>query len=92
MRVLGTEPRAGFEIAERTPDVRLSLVGRHRFSRYLLAFELADAPGGSTQLRAQTYAAFPGVRGRVYRALVIGSRGHAIATNGMLRSVRRSVT
>ena len=40
----------------------------------------------------QTYAAFPGVRGRVYRALVIGSQGHAVATNGMLRSVRRLVT
>ena len=92
MRVLGTEPRAGFAIAERTPDERLTLVGRHRFSRYLLAFELTDAPGGSTQLRAQTYAAFPGVRGRVYRALVIGSQGHAVATNGMLRSVRRLVT
>lgn len=86
---LGTEPHAGFEVTESSPPLRLTLTGRHRFSRYLLAFELADAPGGSTQLRAQTYAAFPGVRGRVYRTLVIGTRAHVLATNRMLRSVRR---
>ena len=67
-------------------------MGRHRLSRYLLAFELTDAPSAGTQLRAQTYPAFPGVRGRFHIALVIGSRGHAVATNGMLRSVRRLVS
>jgi hypothetical protein len=88
-RLLGTEPRAGFEVSESTPVERLTLVGRHRFSRYMLTFELTEAAVGSTQLRAQTYAEFPGVRGHVYRALVIGTRGHLVATNHMLRSVRR---
>jgi hypothetical protein len=87
-RILGTEPRAGFEVSESVPAERLTLVGRHRFSRYKLAFELTDATEGATQLRAQTYAAFPGVRGRVYHALVIGTRVHVVATNHVLRSIR----
>ncbi len=88
-RVLGTEPRAGFAVAERSPAERLTLTGRHRFSRYALAFVLADAGNGATRVRARTYAAFPGVHGRVYRALVIGTRAHVVATNHILRSVRR---
>ncbi len=88
-RLLGTEPRAGFAVAERSPAERLTLAGRHRFSRYTLAFVLADAGPGATQVRARTHAAFPGVHGRVYRALVIGTRAHVLATNHILRSVRR---
>ena len=87
--LLGPEPRAGFAVAERQPNDRLTLAGRHRFSCYRLTFELADGGGRTTQLRARTYARFPGIHGQVYRALVIGSRGHQVATNHMLRSVRR---
>jgi hypothetical protein len=54
-------------------------------------FELDDDCSGTTRLRAQTYADFPGVRGRIYRALVIGTRGHVLATNHVLRSVKRRV-
>ena len=32
-RLLGAVPPAGFEIAERVPPDRLTLVGRHRFAR-----------------------------------------------------------
>jgi hypothetical protein len=88
-RILGTEPRAGFEVSERVPAERLALAGRHRFSRYLLVFVLADAADGDTQLRAQTYAVFPGLHGSAYRALVIGTRFHVLATNRLLRAVRR---
>lgn len=88
-RILGTEPRGGFEVSDSVPAERLTLVGRHRFSRYMLAFELTDSAEGTTQLHAQTYAAFPGVRGRIYRALVIGTRAHLIATCHILRSIRR---
>jgi hypothetical protein len=87
--ILGTEPRAGFRISESTAAERLTLVGRHRFSRYRLAFELGQAHDGDTELRARTYAVFPGVTGRVYRTLVIGTRFHVIATGRILRSVRR---
>jgi hypothetical protein len=91
VRILRTEPRAGFEVAESVPGERLSLVGRHRFSRYRLDFELADADG-ATRLNALTYAVFPGVRGRIYRTLVIGTRGHVLATNHVLRSIRQRST
>jgi hypothetical protein len=88
-RVLGTVPRAGFAVSGTVPTERLVLTGRHRFSRYRLTFELADGPGATTELRAVTEAAFPGVRGRVYRALVIGSGAHSVAAARILRSVRR---
>ena len=88
-RLLGTEPPSGFEISESVPTERLTLAGRHRFSRYSLVFELADAADGATHLRARSYAAFPGISGRIYRALVIGTRLHVVATNHLLRSIRR---
>ena len=87
-RVLGTEPAAGFAVADRAEPERLRLAGRHRFSRYELLFELAEVDGG-TQLRAQTRAEFPGLHGRLYRALVIGTRGHVVVTRYLLHSVRR---
>jgi hypothetical protein len=87
--LLGTRPPEGFEVAGREPGELLTLAGRHRFSRYVLAFDLADAAGGTTRLRARTFAAFPGVHGRAYRALVVGTGGHAVATRHVLRSVRR---
>lgn len=88
-RLLGTEPRAGFEVASAVPAQQLSMAGRHRFSRYRLVFELADIPNGETLLGARTYAAFPGLRGRVYRALLISSGAHVVATRHILRSVQR---
>lgn len=88
-RILGTAPRSGFEIAEETPRQRLALAGRHRFSRYVLVFELHDMADDATVLRAKTYAVFPGLHGRIYRGLVIGTRAHVVATNNILRSVRR---
>lgn len=89
-RLLGTEPRAGFQIASALPPSQLDLTGRHRFSCYRLVFELADAPGGQTMVTARTHASFPGPHGRVYRALVIGTRAHVVATNGILRGIRRA--
>jgi len=88
-RILGTEPRAGFEIEREVPREQLGLSGRHRFSVYRLVFEL-DEVAGETQLSARTYAEFPRLRGRVYRALVIDTRFHVLATKHILRSIRRS--
>lgn len=88
-RILGTQPAAGFEVSESRPTDRLTLTGRHRFSRYMLAFDLTDASDGITRLSARTYAAFPGVNGRIYRALVIGTGVHAVATGRIVRSIRR---
>ncbi|MCC3765089.1 hypothetical protein K3N28_18680 [Glycomyces sp. TRM65418] len=88
--LLGTEPRAGFAVSRREPRRCLDLEGRHRFSRYRLTFELRDGAGGATEVVARTFAEFPGRRGRAYRALVIGSGGHAVAVRGMLRSIGKS--
>lgn len=86
--LLGLKPRAGFAVTDSTEQRRIVLDGRHRFSNYRLVFELTDAPGGGTVVHAHSYAAFPGVHGRAYRALVIGSRLHVVATNYMLRAIR----
>lgn len=72
----------GFRVVEAEPGRRLALRGRHRFGDYALTFIL---DGG--RLRAQTHAAFPGVLGRLYRAAVIGSGGHRIATRRLLRQI-----
>jgi hypothetical protein len=86
VRLWGLEPAAGFAIAEQDAPRRLALRGRHRFSRYELIFELDPAPGGVT-VRARTSAVFPGLTGRLYRALVIDSRGHVLAVRHVLRQI-----
>lgn len=87
-RLLGTRPHRGFAVAGEIPLRELTMAGRHRFSRYALVFQLADAADGHALLKARSYAVFPGPHGRVYRALVIGSGAHVVATRGILRSIR----
>ncbi|CAN5293621.1 hypothetical protein BH18ACT9_BH18ACT9_00240 [soil metagenome] len=92
IRFLGVEPSSGFAVTREVPGTELGLSGRHRFSRYFLVFALADVGDGVTEVTevsARTFADFPGVLGRVYRTLVIGSRAHVLAVRGMLRSIRR---
>ena len=89
--VLGTQPRAGFEVAEEVEPERVVLKGRHRFSRYSLVL-LLDGAGETSVLRARTYADFPGPHGRAYRALVIGTGLHVVATRRMLRQVAGRVS
>lgn len=91
-RAAGTWPEPGaaipgFAVERAHRPERLELRGRHRFSAYVLVFELDDAGPGGTRVRARTYAAFPGRKGRVYRAFVIGSRGHCVLVHRMLRRV-----
>ncbi|HEY0253704.1 MAG TPA: hypothetical protein VGC41_19370, partial [Kofleriaceae bacterium] len=59
---------AGFTVIANEPGKLLVLHGQHRFSEYELRFEL-----GHGVLAARTLARFPGWKGRIYRALVIGS-------------------
>ncbi len=88
-RLLGTEPASGFEVADEQPPRLLSLAGHHRFSRYVLDFRVEPAAGGSSTVTAVTWADFPGRRGAVYRALVVGSRGHVVAVRRMLAAIHR---
>ena len=79
----------GFVVTRAVQPAVLALMGQHRFSRYALIFSIMEKPSGLVLLSAQTRAEFPGRRGSVYRALVIGSRGHVVATRSILRAVRR---
>jgi hypothetical protein len=78
----------GFVVASAEPGSQLALAGRHRYSDYALVFHL-DGDGGTTRLRAETRARFPGASGRLYRAAVIGTRGHVLVTTRLLAAVKR---
>jgi hypothetical protein len=79
----------GFAVTEIESPGLLTLRGCHRFSEYELRFELEQPSDGRTCLRATTSAVFPGFKGRLYRSLVIGTRGHRVAMAWILRSVAR---
>lgn len=79
----------GFHVAGCEPERELALAGRHRFSRYALTFRIDPLAADRSRLRAETRGEFPGLSGFVYRALVIGSRGHVLATRRLLAAVRR---
>ena len=79
----------GFHVETAEPPSELALAGRHRFSTYLLSFRLEDADAGRTRLVAETRAAFPGLKGSVYRALVIGTRMHVLVTRRLLTATKR---
>jgi hypothetical protein len=85
----GSVTDAIFAPRETVRPERLRLGGQHRFATYELLFELEPA-GASTRLRATTHARFRAGLGRVYRALVIGSGGHALVVKRMLRRLRRA--
>ncbi|HEY1853411.1 MAG TPA: hypothetical protein VGG40_02385 [Solirubrobacterales bacterium] len=94
-RLLGCEDESGFHVAlSRLPGegpgpAELALAGRHRFSRYALIFRVDALGSACSRLRAETRADFPGLKGGAYRALVIDSRGHVLATRRLLGTVKR---
>jgi len=79
------ETLPGFRVVDAEPGRRLTLRGKHRFARYALTF-LIDG----NQLCARSEAAFPGIHGRLYRALLMGTGGHRLVTRGLLRQVARA--
>lgn len=79
----------GFHIAVAEAPEELALAGSHRFSDYALIFRLDDIGVGRTRVRAETRAEFPGLKGAVYRALVIGTRMHVLVTRRILGGVKR---
>ena len=86
-RIGSTMP--GFVVARVVEPAVLALEGQHRFSRYGLVFRLEPTKDEHTLLRAETRAQFPGILGRIYKLLVIGTRGHVLAVNSMLRGIKR---
>lgn len=79
----------GFVVARVIEPAVLALEGQHRFSRYGLIFSLEPTKDDRTLLRAETRAEFPGIKGWVYRTLVIGSRGHVVVTKRLLGAVKK---
>jgi len=79
----------GFLVARVIEPAVLALEGQHRFSRYGLIFSLEPTKDDRTLLRAETRAEFPGIKGSIYRALVIGTRGHVLVTNRLLGAVKK---
>ncbi|HYJ70445.1 MAG TPA: hypothetical protein VEX15_22560 [Nocardioidaceae bacterium] len=90
-RLLGTQPPGGFAIVDEETARLIALDGRHRFARYRLEFDLSVADGAS-RLSARSYGDFPGIHGRAYRAVVVGTRGHVLAVRYMLHTIRRRCT
>jgi hypothetical protein len=62
----------GFRVTVAAPARELVLEGRHRFSSYVLTFRLDQLGSGSSRLRAESRARFPGMAGRVWH---LGSKG-----------------
>ena len=77
----------GFVLDRATPHERFALKGRHPFAVYRLVFELDEEGPQRTRLRALTWADFPGARGEIYRALVIGSGAHRVVVRRMLKRI-----
>ena len=77
----------GFHVEVAEPPRLLVLRGAHRFSKYALSFRLDGLGEDRTRVRAETRADFPGLHGRAYRALVIGTRGHVLATRRILKLI-----
>jgi hypothetical protein len=79
----------GFIVARVVEPAVLALEGQHRFSRYGLIFSLEPTRDEQTLLRAETRAEFPGLKGGIYRTLVIGSRGHVLVVKRLLAGIGR---
>lgn len=81
--------RVGFRVSEAIEPELLRLTGRHCFSEYSLEWKVTQLPGERSQLIATTRARFPGIHGRVYKALIIGSGAHARITRRMVAAIAR---
>ena len=79
----------GFHVEIADPRQTLALAGRHRFSDYALIFRLEGTDDGATTVRAETRAKFPGVKGSIYKALVIRTRGHVLVTRRLLTAMKQ---
>lgn len=79
----------GFRVVTLEPWSQLTLAGEDRFSKYSMIFRLTTAGADGTDLSAETRAAFPGLKGSLFRSLVIGTRAHVLVVRRMLRAVKR---
>lgn len=78
----------GFCVTRSIAPVMLALAGEHRFAKYAVVFRIDLLPGQRSCVRLETRAQFLGRRGRLYKAGVIGTRGHVLVVNRMLRAIK----
>jgi hypothetical protein len=78
----------GFLVVRSEAPTEWALEGEHLFSRYALTFRIVPVDAEHCRVIACSSAEFPGPHGMAYRALVIGSRGHAIGLRRLLRSIK----
>jgi hypothetical protein len=78
----------GFRVVGSVPPSEWKLEGSHLFSRYSLTFRITPLEGERCLIRAESSAVFPGLHGRVYRALVIGTGGHVVAVRNIVRRIK----
>ncbi len=101
-RVLGAEPRRadgrfpllggtipGFRVDAAPEPEELLLSGMHRFATYTLRFRFRTMEG-RTRLEAETRAEFPGLRGRAYKTLVIGTGLHVLVTRRLIDRIKHA--
>jgi hypothetical protein len=77
----------GFALDEARPPERFALKGRHPFATYQWVFELDDEAPQRTCVRSATWAHFPGLHGKIYRALVIGTGAHCVVVRWTLKRI-----
>jgi hypothetical protein len=77
----------GFRVAGAEPPHELMLEGGHRFSDYTLDFHIEDLGNDRSRLSATTHAAFPGLKGQLYKTAVIRTRAHVLLTKRLLHAV-----
>jgi hypothetical protein len=78
----------GFRVTRCLQPTEWGLEGRHLFSSYGLTFRITPLDAAHCRIQAESRAAFPGLHGTAYRALVIGTGGHVIAVRGILRRIK----
>ena len=83
----GTLP--GFCVTRAIAPVMLALAGGHKFAKYAVVIRIDLLPGQRSRVKIETRAQFIGRRGMLYKAEVIGTRGHVIVVNRMLRAIKR---
>jgi hypothetical protein len=83
----GTLP--GFTVTRAIAPVMLALAGEHRFAKYAVVFRIDLLPGQRSRVKLETRAQFVPGKGRIYKAAVIGTHGHVLVVNRMLRAIKR---
>ena len=78
----------GFLVARCEPPTEWALEGAHLFSRYALTFRIDSLDNAHCRVTARSSAEFPGLHGKMYRAVVIGTGGHKVGVRNILRSIK----